>query len=48
MASNYQINLFASLEAVDRSSIKYNDIFHPAPTKMKKFRKGNNKKKRKK
>ena len=36
-----------SLEAVDRNTIKYNDIFHPAPTKMKKFRKGNNKKKSK-
>lgn len=35
------------LEAVGRSTIKYNDIFHPAPTKMKKFRKGNNKKKSK-
>lgn len=35
------------LEAVDRQTIKYNDIFHPASTKMKKFRKGNNKKKSK-
>ena len=36
-----------ALEAVDRNTIKYNDIFHPAPIKMKKFRKGNNKKKSK-
>lgn len=35
------------LEAMDRHIIKYNDIFYPASTKMKKFRKGNNKKKSK-
>ena len=40
-------NLY-DLEAVDRYTIKYNDIFHPSPTKMKKFRKGNNKKKKSK
>lgn len=34
------------LETVDRQTINYNDIFHPAPTKMKKYRKGNNKKKK--
>lgn len=37
-----------ALEALDKDTIKYNDIFHPAPTKMKKYRKGNNKKKKKK
>ncbi len=34
------------LEAMNRNTINHNDIFHPAPTKMKKFRKGNKKKKK--
>lgn len=40
------ISCFYDIENTIRHTIDYNDVFHPAPTKMKKFRKGNNKKKK--